>query len=367
MMLTAAVFFVVELVALTYGIKIVLPEIVSATYTGFVITPVLVPIFEITGHVLSAYYMFLVSAIIASATWMALSSARRFKAELTMTAPTRDHSGFFDIAGFFFATLFFDYALYFLMVVFGSEPTSPIEDEETWALLFGLANASVWEEIVSRTLLIGAPMVFVDMARRKLQIKKISYVVGGGFQLGIPEASLVVFSSLMFGFAHFAGGWEAWKIVPTSLGGVMFGYLFLRYGLYASIMLHFGINYMLAPTEITGSESVLVGTGIMILIWMGIGAVMFFYYLTRIAEFVTGKRYFEPRPAYVSVYASAYGHQTQVPQTAAPSAYQYQTMGQTPIPQEPRRGGFYVCPVCGGTEAKWISGKFQCLRCGNLS
>ena len=366
MMLTTVVFFLIELAALLYGIDIVLPEIVDATYTMFIITPVLVPILEISGATLGVYYVFLISAIAASAAWMALNSAKRFKAELTMTAPSRDHSSFFTISALFFATLFFDYTLFFVMTLFGNEPTSPIEDEETWQLLFGLANASVWEEIVSRTLLIGIPMIFVDLVRRRWQPKKLSYLLGGGFKFGIPEVALVAFSSIMFGFAHYDGGWDAWKILPTSIGGVMFGYLFLRYGLYASIMLHFAIDYMLAPTEITGSDGVLVGTGLLILLWIALGAVFFFYYLTRITEFFTAKKYFEPKLEYVPMAARGHGYQTPPPPPASLPGIAYPPP-PPPAPQDVYRGGFYVCPACGNTEAKWANGRFQCLRCGKLT
>ncbi|MCP8310626.1 MAG: CPBP family glutamic-type intramembrane protease [Candidatus Methylarchaceae archaeon HK01M] len=57
---------------------------------------------------------------------------------------------------------------------------------------------------------------------------------------------LVVFiSGLLFGYAHVAlgGGWEIGKVTTSSLVGIIFGLVYLFYGLPGAVLLHWSFNY----------------------------------------------------------------------------------------------------------------------------
>ncbi|MDA4118462.1 MAG: CPBP family intramembrane metalloprotease [Thaumarchaeota archaeon] len=53
-------------------------------------------------------------------------------------------------------------------------------------------------------------------------------------------------SSVIFGYVHFAGGagWGPGKISEAALAGLVFGYLYVKYGFHTSVLLHWSINYV---------------------------------------------------------------------------------------------------------------------------
>ena len=376
-MITFIVQLLVGLAALVYGTTIVLPVITHHSYTMYVIAPVLLAIGEISGDALAAYYILIVAAIVASAVWLFLSSAKEYHKELTMKAESRRHSAIFDLCGLMFGVLFLNVLIVLMSGILWEEPTSPTEDSALWELLFLLANASVWEELIVRVLLIGVPLLLIDLLRQSLQAKKYRYLLGGGFTLGTPEIVLILISSALFGFGHYEG-WGAWKVFPSAVAGVAFGYMFMRHGLASAIMLHFGFDYLSMPTEVFSDGSgmgALVLLGIAVLLWMAMGAVFFGYYIIRMVEFVTKKKYFEERPPAPMPYPYYYGYryvppepQWPPPQTPAQQGQWQGGSAEGPVvsPAPPGFGGFFVCPACGHTEAHWKDGRFKCLRCGAI-
>lgn len=368
-MLTFLVQLLLMLAALVYGTTIVLPEIVHHTYALYVIAPLLVMVGHISGDALAAYYMLVVAIIIASAVWLFLTGAKGFHKELTMRGERRRHSAIFDLCGLMFGVLFMNVVVVLITEAVSGEPVSPTEDAELWELLFLLANASVWEELIVRVLLIGVPLLLIDLTRHGLKGKIHRYILGGGFDLGKAEVVLILVSSALFGLAHF-DGWGAWKVFPASIAGVAFGYMFMRHGLASAIMLHFGFDYLSMPTEVfAGGDSTgaLILLGLAVLAWMGMGAVFFGYYIIRMVEFVTKGKYFEERAPAPVPYPFYYAPQYPPPPPSAPQRMQGDPAQVWGPPQAPSgQGGFFVCPACGYTEASWRDGRFQCLRCGTV-
>ncbi len=373
-MVTFLAFLVLALFTLVYGTQIVAPEIVNVSYSLYIVVPLIISIVTIGGHLLLAYYYIIVIAIVASAAWFLIRGIGGFVKELTMKAESRRHSQIFDVCGLLFAVLFFNTAVVMLIALAGGDVNVPGQDLDLWEMLFVLANASVWEELVSRVLLVGVPLVFIDAIRKRHDRKAHAYFLGGGFTIGLAEVALLLVSSTVFGLAHFAGGWGAWKVVPTAVAGLAFGYLFLRHGLAAAIVLHFGFDYLQMPMTVFESFSIELLTGISILLWLLLGLVMFTYYASRVLEFVSRTKLLEPRPRLVSV-PWTYGGYTPHPQwggsrpiPGTPPGWSYLPPAPAaPIPAPPASGWAYVCPVCGYTEARWAAGKFQCLRCGHSS
>lgn len=375
MMFSVIISLVAGLITLVYGSTIVVPDILdhpdwAEGVTLFIVVPFFVDLFTIAGYTLVAYYAFLIVAIVACCAWVFLSSYSVFLKELTMKAEPRKHSQIFDISGLIFVEMFALFVAILLATLLGVYEEDTGVDGSTSELLFFLANASVWEELIVRVLMIGLPLLAIDfvfgMKRKKLR----RYVLGGEFNFGVPEIVLLVISSIIFGFAHYIGGWDAWVVPWDALGGLTFGYLFLRHGLASAIVLHFAIDYRGMPMEVFGvSEGYLV---VMFLLWIGLGAVFTVYYFMRIGEFLTGKKYLEERVEYLVPYGQPMPYPPVSPQWIQGNP-QNQTNTYAPGPprrtvasQSPMSGG-YVCPYCGNTEARWIDGKFQCLRCNRLS
>lgn len=354
-------------VTMIYGVGIVAPDIqdnVLGTFRLFVAVPYLVFFASLSGTALLVYYFFLIAAIAASLAWVLVSSARGYVKELSMKAKAREHTSLFEICALMFATFFLNFVI--IIVTGATNSGTPGTTETTSQLLFSLANASVWEEIVVRVLFIGVPLIFIDLVRRSPRKDWYAYVLGGKFKIGIPETALIIFSASMFGVAHYLGGWGEWKIPAAAIVGLAFGYLFLKFGLAASITLHFTYDYLSMPGEVFGSDLTVV-LGVLLLIWLAAGAVFTGYYVVRIIEFLSGSRFWEEGPKPV-----AYSQPYQTPYQAPPYASYPQpgpTYGPTypPPPQVQGSLGGYVCPVCGNLEARWVNGRFQCMRCGHLS
>ncbi len=383
LMLSIVAMTFLSLFTLLYGISIVGPAILDGTghlgsYGLFVVLPFLVTFLTLSGGALFAYYMFIVFAIVTSVAWVYARSVKGFAQEIQGKGNSREHSSLFDTYALLCASLFFTEATVLLLVLLGMDTgASSISTGNLADSLFLLANAAVWEEIAVRVLLIGIPLLVIDLIRRKARDRPYRYVLGGGFRFGAPESALVVISAVVFGIAHWEGHWPLWKIPDAAVAGLAFGYLFLRHGLPSAILFHFVNDYLIMPSEVfsTTTGMLTLVTGLLVLAWSVLGAVFLVYYVTRIAEFATGRNIFERRPVAYGVPGidpRLYGLYTP-PQTYGPPP-----LAQTARPPEgygvvPGQAvghgytGGYVCPICGNTQARWVDGKFQCLSCGHVS
>ncbi len=112
------------------------------------------------------------------------------------------------------------------------------------------------------------------------------YFLGGGFDIGPLEAFFIVGSALMFGYAHVAG-WDLWKMLPTFVAGLGFGYLFLKVGIHAAILLHFSFDYL------SLGQALLPGIGLMELLllglWTVVGAFYFGHYAVQAFKWLMGQ------------------------------------------------------------------------------
>src|SRR5256886_5627981 len=72
------------------------------------------------------------------------------------------------------AVTLFQVDLIYLLTLAGIEPTSPINltPQNAWVLLFELANAGVYEEIIFRLLLIGLPMAVGSVVLRIMDVNR---------------------------------------------------------------------------------------------------------------------------------------------------------------------------------------------------
>jgi hypothetical protein len=124
------------------------------------------------------------------------------------------------------------------------------------------------------------------------------YFIGGGFKLEHITISLIIISSILFGLAHYPS-WGLWKILPTFIAGLAFGYLFVRKGIHTAIILHFLIDYMYIILLIFSGNFVLLlfvvlSLGLVMLFWLSAGAI---YTTLYISEFfrLLADRLFGPR------------------------------------------------------------------------
>ena len=134
--------------------------------------------------------------------------------------------------------------------------------------LYAYANAAVWEEVITRIVWIGVPMAVLGLLCKKKDALK--YLVGG-FGMSRAALVLIVISSVIFGFGHLSG-WGLWKVIPTLISGLAMGYLYVRFGVHASIVFHFIVDYMAVLAS--GSTALLVSAILMVIIISGIPALI---------------------------------------------------------------------------------------------
>ncbi|MFX0206070.1 MAG: CPBP family intramembrane glutamic endopeptidase [Candidatus Hodarchaeota archaeon] len=162
--------------------------------------------------------------------------------------------------------------------------------------IFLLLNASVYEEIISRFTLIGIPVfigtLMIPKKRQELTRSTFWKPLVGGF--GIKHHNikrmkgdviwrgfiifLIIGSAIIFGLNH-VPSWGWWKFVPTFLGGLFLGYLFVEYGIHAAILLHFFIDFPLVSLTLAW-EVFFWGVEEGMLDLLGLGPFYILFYLT---------------------------------------------------------------------------------------
>lgn len=299
--------FIMNLFTLLIGVNIVLPNLGgNSAFIALILPwPGFIYIVKLSGTLLIFWYFFIVTTIIVSIVLLIMTEGRDFFKILVKSAkkmyppPLRSNNSFIIIAELFFILWFFNIVVILFILAFGLSFDTPIStnDPKTWELLFALANASVWEEIFTRILYIGIPLFIIDFYFRKQPEKVYKYFIGGGFKIEKVTISLIIFSSLLFGLAHYPS-WGLWKVVPTFVAGLAFGYLFVRKGIHTAIILHFLIDYMgvvliLFNDNLTVLIFLTIFFGIMMLAWMGSGLIYFGLYIYRFLN-TLAQKFFKP-------------------------------------------------------------------------
>ncbi len=365
------VLMAVNVAIAVWGIGQVYPHMDKHIYL-FIITPFIVNFAELGGWPFFIYYILLVAAIGASLVWAVIKSLRPLVSELKVDYPKLGHSPVYVIGTVLMAIISFNVIYYLFVGVAGIDPSTPsFSTRELWQTLFGFAHASVWEEVASRVLLIGVPLLLIDLARRSrnpdLKMRKVSnYLLGGGFDIGKKEALLMTFSGCMFGAAH-VFSWDLYKIFPAAVAGLAFAYLFLKLGVYASILMHFGIDFMSVPlTLFPDSYELTMVLGLAILVWVGVGLLYMLLYASKGLGWLMGRRIWpdipweRPQPTmpmpqyYPSAFPAGPGYSYPPAPVAAPPR----------VPRDPTAFG-YVCRKCGHREAAYVDGGLTCLKCGD--
>lgn len=144
-------------------------------------------------------------------------------------------------------------------------------------MLFLLTRAGLEEEFLLRVVWIGVPMAMLALAVHKDR-RSWQYLMGG-FGMSKVALFLIVFSSILFGLAHLEG-WGWGKVPSAAIGGLIFGYLYTEYGLYAAVIAH-------TANDTVSSLAYSFGTGtevIVMLLLFAIGFVVLIYWITKLSK-----------------------------------------------------------------------------------
>ena len=277
-----AFMFIAVFEAITLAVHF--PEIFSflanARLNMILILPFPVAVFSISGLALQMYWTFVVTIIIACViiTIQKLMVKARSSGGITKLGAAEDTAAFW-ICVSISAMFMINFIVTVLTMASGSDVNVPDFGNKI-EQMFGMANAAFWEEIITRVLYIGVPMVFISLF---ITGRNESYrCIFGGFGMSKTAVVLIIISGVIFGLAHYPG-WDdqIWKVITAGLMGMFLGYVFVRFGLYASILLHF-INNYLSSFDWMGVGGLLV---IVSLLLLATGLIALIYILMRANNF----------------------------------------------------------------------------------
>jgi hypothetical protein len=111
-------------------------------------------------------------------------------------------------------------------------------------LLIRYRSDAALPSVMSRIKLLLLAMVSPENAKVKLGYRNVTTK---GLLRGISplEWALILITAVSFGSAHYllGGGWEIGKVTTASLAGFVFGVVYVAYGAYAPILMHWYFNY----------------------------------------------------------------------------------------------------------------------------
>lgn len=318
----------------------------------FIILNGVVDLFVLDNSML-IFYLFFIIVLLASFIVLIMRSKDTFARELTMK-PVKEHSPLYTVCTLIMVTTLISIIIQVVIpALTGQTSHTPPMDGERWVELYSAAQAPVWEELISRVLLLGIPLLIVDLVLnavdKKYERKPLRrYVLGGDFSFGAKEIVFLLISSLLFGYAHL-GGWDIYKILPAAIAGLAMGYVFLKYGLYASIALHAINNLIGFSSVLFDGIGFITIVGIVSLLMLLFGIPYLVNYAYKLTKWIL---------AAIEKPARA------VPQ---PSPAEY-TPPEEEIRQEvqnvPTSGTIgFRCKNCGNDSAVFENGELVCTKC----
>ncbi|MFW5927562.1 MAG: type II CAAX prenyl endopeptidase Rce1 family protein [Thermoplasmatota archaeon] len=336
-------------------IKIILPKTLYNSSVIYLVSPIpmtqggkyyfALGLFKINGYPFAIYYISLVGIIFTSYIVMFYNGTNGFlvyfKETLNGDKDGPDHlkGPIMRVACIFAALLCVTYLYIMGLELLGTSPSTPagLKESPLWELAYGFTNAAVWEEVVVRVIYIGVPMVFYAKVKGHKNAKK--FLLGGFGLKSRFIIILIIFSSALFSLAHLAS-WDIYKIFPTFIAGIGFGYLFAKDGLYSAILLHFVWDYMSIPDKIMDIPNFNIYFTLIIFFWIVVGVYYSFYFVKHGIEWFS-----------------------------RPEEKEEDIITQKEAKE--KRGGTgdtgfaYVCPNCGNSTAIYTEeGKLKCKRCG---
>ncbi|MCL1979352.1 MAG: CPBP family intramembrane metalloprotease [Methanomassiliicoccaceae archaeon] len=209
----------------------------------FLLLPFPQVIFSLEGLALQIYWVLVAIVLlscVAIAIWKFISAVKSSGNVLKQGAT--ENTAAFWVCVFLAAMMFINFIITSIVIASGSDVTVPDFGDKI-EMMFLLADAPFWEEIAARVLFIGLPMALISLVvyRKKESLRCLI----GGFGMSTTAVVLIIISGAIFGMAHYSG-WDEqwWKVLTAGIMGIFLGYMFVRFGLYASMLTHFVINYL---------------------------------------------------------------------------------------------------------------------------
>jgi len=136
----------------------------------------------------------------------------------------------------------------FVQEQFGIVTIPPSADNDL-IQFFYVSLAPLVEEFGFRLILIGIPLFVIYS--NKSSAKYFLKCLWNPDTLDIYDSKkaifLIIFVGIVFGFAHIALGepWSEGKFAQAAASGIILGWVYLRYGFVASLLIHWATNYFI--------------------------------------------------------------------------------------------------------------------------
>ena len=128
--------------------------------------------------------------------------------------------------------------------------TEPPDTANDLILFLQISLAPITEEIGFRLILIGIPLFLIYSHKSSIKFFFMS-LWNPHSNLHVYEKrkaiALIIGVGIFFGIAHVISGepWTDGKILQASIGGIILGWVYFRYGFAAAIILHWATNYFI--------------------------------------------------------------------------------------------------------------------------
>jgi len=132
---------------------------------------------------------------------------------------------------------------------------NPFSNVDPLLEMGSLTFAPLREEFGFRVVLIGAVALILSIGRPTKQALKSLWRPSAAYEgLAVGGASSLIIwvatgaSAATFGVCHIVcgggGGWNWSKLPEATWGGVVLGYLYVRYGFHVAVLTHWGVDYL---------------------------------------------------------------------------------------------------------------------------
>jgi len=152
----------------------------------------------------------------------------------------------FGITKWFSILILISILINFVQEGMGFDIVPPLIDNDL-IQFFYVSLAPLIEEFGFRLILLGIPLFVLYSS--KSSIKYFVKCLWRPDNLDIVDSKkalfLIIFVGILFGFAHIAFGdsWSEGKFAQATASGIILGWVYLRYGFVASLLIHWATNY----------------------------------------------------------------------------------------------------------------------------
>jgi len=190
----------------------------------------------VKGQALQAYWFVIAVALISAALVFIYDSRDAFRPKEPNYRDRWTATPLFWLSLLLGSTMLIEIVLSLILSAMGSPIVIPsaLVDLPLEKALFLFSEAAFWEEICFRLFIFGVPMMMIAAIARQKDFYKYPL---GGFGVTRIGVIMMIISAIIFAYAH-VDGWGFSKMFTVIIGGLVFGYLFMRFGIHVSMMAH---------------------------------------------------------------------------------------------------------------------------------